>query len=51
MTRQIYKPHDYQQIIGEHLAEHERAAVFAGMGMGKTSSTLSHLESLYSLGT
>lgn len=50
MTRQIYKPHDYQQIIGEHLAEHERAAVFAGMGMGKTSSALSHLESLYSLG-
>lgn len=50
MTRLIYKPHDYQQIIGEHLAEHERAAVFAGMGMGKTSSTLSHLEALYSLG-
>jgi SNF2 family DNA or RNA helicase len=50
MTRRIYNPSEGQLRIGEHLAEHERCAVFASMGLGKTSSTLSHLEALYSLG-
>lgn len=37
-------PHDYQYLIINHILDNERCAVFAGMGTGKTSSTLTALE-------
>ena len=39
-------PHDYQHLIINHILDNERCAVFAGMGTGKTSSTLTALEIL-----
>lgn len=35
-----FTPRPYQTEIIRHIMEHPRCAVFAGMGMGKTSSTL-----------
>jgi SNF2 family DNA or RNA helicase len=37
---------DYQQAIIGHIAEHERCNVWAGMGTGKTVSTLTALDAL-----
>ena len=44
-----FTPHPYQTIGQEFIAEHERCALFAGMGMGKTSMTLNVLEGMYNL--
>lgn len=44
--RKEYTPHPYQQLIREHLHALPRNAVWAGMGMGKTSSTLTALDDL-----
>ncbi|MGQ0517583.1 hypothetical protein ACT453_47170, partial [Bacillus sp. D-CC] len=41
-----FVPHDYQHLIINHILDNERCAVFAGMGTGKTSSTLTALEIL-----
>ncbi len=41
-----YKPRDYQQAIVAHIAAHERCNVWAGMGTGKTVSTLTALQGL-----
>ncbi|MEN5173873.1 DEAD/DEAH box helicase [Acinetobacter higginsii] len=41
-----YKPHDYQHAIIEHILDNERCGVWAGMGTGKTSSTLTALDML-----
>lgn len=41
-----FKPHDYQKLAIKHVLENERSALFAGMGMGKTSSTLSAIDAL-----
>lgn len=41
-----YVPKDYQLIIANHIAEYPRCAIWAGMGMGKTSSTLTALVNL-----
>jgi superfamily II DNA or RNA helicase len=41
-----FKPHPYQQMLIDHMLEHPRCAVWAGMGMGKTSSTLTVLDLL-----
>lgn len=35
-----YTPQEHHQLIIDHLVNNERAAVFAGMGLGKTGSTL-----------
>lgn len=35
-----YKPHDYQQFAINYILEHPIAAVILGMGLGKTSITL-----------
>lgn len=43
---QAFRPRDYQQAIIEHIALHERCNVWAGMGTGKTSSTLTALDAL-----
>lgn len=41
-----YAPHEYQKVMLDHMIEHPRAAVFAGMGMGKTSSALTLIDAL-----
>lgn len=39
-----FKAREYQRAIISHIIKHKRCAVFAGMGMGKTSSTLFALD-------
>ena len=41
-----FTPRPYQQPIIEHIYEHPRCAVWAGMGMGKTVATLTALDGL-----
>ena len=41
-----FKPHGYQSLIIPFIQEVKRCAVWAGMGLGKTSSTLTALEEL-----
>lgn len=43
---QNFTPRDYQRAIMAHIAEHERCNVWAGMGTGKTASTLAALDGL-----
>ncbi len=43
---QTFTPRDYQRAIMSHIAEHERCNVWAGMGTGKTVSTLAALDAL-----
>ena len=43
---QIFKPHGYQDVLIAHELEHKRCGVFAGMGLGKTVSTLTALDIL-----
>jgi SNF2 family DNA or RNA helicase len=45
-SRKDFTPHPYQQLIREHLHALPRCAAWAGMGMGKTVSTLTALEDL-----
>ena len=45
MTR-LFTPRPYGQIITNHILDTERAAVWAGMGMGKTVSTFNALDDL-----
>lgn len=42
----IFTPRPYGKLITDHILENERAAVWAGMGMGKTVSTLNALDDL-----
>lgn len=42
----VFTPRPYQKLIVDHILGHKRCAVWAGMGMGKTSSTLSAVEGL-----
>lgn len=44
MTRQIFIPRKYQKPMVEHIFDHGRSAVFAGMGMGKTCSALTAID-------
>ncbi len=46
MTRRQYIPHVYQHAITGYILETPRCAIWAGMGMGKTSSTLTALSLL-----
>lgn len=41
-----FVPHPYQTMIRDHILDLPRAGVWAGMGMGKTSSTLTAIEAL-----
>jgi len=45
-----YRPHPYQSIITEHILDTPRCGVWAGMGMGKTVSTLTALDALLMVG-
>jgi len=50
MTRKIYVPRGYQDLITDFQIEIQRTNVFAGMGLGKTVSTMTALERLYLAG-
>lgn len=41
-----YKPHDYQQFTTNFITTHPEAAIFLGMGLGKTIITLTAIKSL-----
>lgn len=41
-----FVPHVYQDLIIEHIIEHPRCGIWAGMGMGKTASTLTAIDTL-----
>lgn len=41
-----YEPHDYQRHTTQFIIDHPEAAIFLGMGMGKTISTLTAIEAL-----
>lgn len=44
--RRAFTPRAYQTMIRDHILDTPRCAIWAGMGMGKTSSTLSALDAL-----
>ena len=46
MTRQAFTPREYQQPVIDHILDVSRDAVWAGMGMGKSVSTLTALDIL-----
>lgn len=46
MTRKIFVPGKHQQEIITYERDHKRLAIWAGMGMGKTSSTLNAINHL-----
>jgi len=46
MAARKFIPHKYQDLIIDFELERERCAVFAGMGLGKTVSTLTMLDTL-----
>lgn len=50
MSREIYNPRPYQKIIAQYLDENSRCGIWAGMGLGKTASTLTMLANRYMLG-
>ena len=50
MTRRAYTPRPYQNLITGHMVEHQRCAIWAGMGLGKSVSTLTALDSLFLAG-
>lgn len=41
-----YKPHDYQDHTTQFIIDHPESAIFLGMGMGKTISTLTAINDL-----
>ena len=41
-----YAPHDYQRHTTQFIIDHPECAIFLGMGMGKTISTLTAIEAL-----
>jgi SNF2 family DNA or RNA helicase len=46
MTRREFTPRPYQALITNHILETDRCAAWAGMGMGKTTSTLNGIDTL-----
>lgn len=46
MTPKVFNPRPYQVLAVDHLCAHPRAALWAGMGMGKTTSALVTLDAL-----
>jgi SNF2 family DNA or RNA helicase len=50
VTRQRFTPHAYQRLILDHLGDVPRSNVWAGMGLGKGTATLTYLADLYERG-
>lgn len=46
MTARDFTPRPYQQIIIDHILANDRCAVWAGMGMGKTVSSLTVIDAV-----
>lgn len=46
MTRRAFTPRPYQTMIRDHILDTPRCAIWAGMGMGKTSSTMNALDAI-----
>jgi len=46
MTRRPFTPRPYQTMIRDHILDTGRCAIWAGMGMGKTSSTMTALDAI-----
>jgi SNF2 family DNA or RNA helicase len=46
VTRREFTPRPYQTMIRDHILDTRRCAIWAGMGMGKTSSTLNALDAI-----
>lgn len=46
MSARPFTPRPYQTLIIDHILQNDRCAVWAGMGMGKTSSTLTAIDAL-----
>lgn len=49
VTRRKFKPHPYQRIGMEWMLEHETCALWAGMGMGKTVTSMNFLDALHNI--
>ncbi len=45
-----FTPRPYQSLLIDHILNNKRCALWAGMGMGKTSSTLTALDALFMAG-
>lgn len=45
----VFTPRKYQELIVKHILDNPRCAVWASMGMGKTSATLSAIDTLLML--
>ncbi len=50
VTPRPFTPLEYQRLIGEFMLDHERAALFAGMGTGKTVCSLTLIDLLHTVG-
>jgi SNF2 family DNA or RNA helicase len=50
IERKVYTPRPYQHLITQHILEHPRCAIWAGMGLGKTVSTLSAIDAMFMTG-
>lgn len=48
--RRDYTPREYQHLITSHILDVPRCAIWAGMGLGKTVSTLTALDALFLAG-
>lgn len=48
--RKTFTPRPYQSIGMAHMLEHPRCALWAGMGMGKTTTTLNAIDALHLVG-
>lgn len=46
IPRKQFTPRPYQRLITEHILAHDRCAIWAGMGMGKTTGTLNAIDVL-----
>lgn len=42
----IFTPHEYQHLMIQFILDHKRGALLAGMGMGKTPSTLTAVDAM-----
>ncbi len=42
----IFQPHGYQKLIIDHILQNDRCAVWAGMGLGKTSASLTAIDAV-----
>lgn len=50
MTRRTFVPRPWQRPMIDHLLDIPRGALFAGMGLGKTTATMAALDYLYLVG-